>query len=282
MWRSRWISPLLMAAALCAAAHVSARQDQDAAKIAKALADRLSGSLGLEGAAGLAGAPGLVDLRRYEDGLAFWLILYVRPNQNRDNPGYYGDGFVAGRLKDHFAAVRDVSLPRTFGMQPSSPWSLRAAGIGRLELYRGTDFKTKWFEQESDTDVPFLVSWPQRERIGSVAFCPGVAFYADGNFLGASRVLSVCQPQPKASACIGRIFSAPGPARSVMSRAGSMHADGLVSQVVLYRQPNCRGPSQAVSAGPHARLDFTRSGPIESVRLVFHDVRPFSAPTVAR
>ncbi len=106
MWRSRWVPPLLIAAALCAAAHVSARQDQDAAKIAKALADRLSGSLGVEGTSGLAGAPDLADLRRYDDGFAFWLILYVRPNQNRDNPGYFGDGFVAGRLKDHFAAVR--------------------------------------------------------------------------------------------------------------------------------------------------------------------------------
>jgi hypothetical protein len=281
MWRSRWVPLLLISVALCAAARAAARQDQDAEKIAKALASKLSGPLGIEGGV-VAGAPGLADLRRYDDGITFWLILYVRPNQNRDYPGYYGNGFVTGRLKDHFAAVRDIALPRTFGMQPASPWSLRAAGIGRVEFYREASFKRKWLEQTSDTDVPFLVSWPQRERIGSIVFCPGVAFYADPDFSGESRVLSVCQPQAKATECIRRIFSSPGPARSVMSQAGSMHADGLVKQVVLYHQPNCQGPSQALSTGPHARLDFTRSGPIESVGLVFHDVRPFGAPTVAK
>ena len=169
---------------------MSARQDQDAAKIAKALVEHLSGSLGIEGAGVISGAPDLAGLRRYDDAFAFWLILYVRPNQNRDNPGYYGNGFVTGRLKDHFAAVRDVSLPKTFGMQPASPWSLQAAGIGRVEFYRGTDFKTKWFERDSDSDVPFLLSWPQRERIGSIVFCPGVAFYADSGFPRPRRASS--------------------------------------------------------------------------------------------
>jgi hypothetical protein len=267
----------------------AAYADQDPDAIARALAERLEDALDFD--------PGDEDpqttRRKVEDENAMWLMMYVRPRQNLHFPRFHAMGFRTGLINRNFVAIPDISKRNAFYLRHDSPWSIEYNGIGRIYLYKETNFKrlTKILSSTDDhskketfgvkNNAPRCICshhFPncvedlcgKRKVIGSVKFDPGIAFYSNTDYRGEAQLLTPGL-YSREDITPGKTFCLP--ASRFVRKAKSMHFDALVDRVKVYRSSNCTGASASYTwnkqKGTVRSLATNFVGSIKSVQIKY-------------
>jgi hypothetical protein len=270
----------------------SARSDQDASKIAQALKERLKDALRFEDDEPWAHPQ--TKLRRFEDKNPMWLMLYVRPQQNKNFPRFHAKGFRVGLTDRPYYDVEDISKKYGFNMRHDSPWSIQYNGIGRMYFYRDIKFKNLWKITQSTDDHVKKVTFGstnnalgcqrcsfhnpdcsdpkcgQREVIGSIKFDPGIAFYQKVDYRGRAELLTPLtyiteRLRGNTAFCL--------PASAFVKKSKSFHFDPLVRKIKLFRGKNCRGPFSSYTwerqQGVVANISSHVRNRVESVEVTY-------------